>query len=627
MAPDLTDLPKVEPLPDSMLELASDCFKYMDFLHTAAAAQQPDLSQEDSLNTQSRLDETRELVNEVAQQAVKSGAAEADYRPVKVTVEEDAGRDGDPFAGGDASALQRAGEGSGAPLTPQEIAALSQAAEEDRRAGQENEPAGVREGAVPQPETAASVPPADPVVSELSSPSADGVSVDYVEGQRPGESAAEMLARVQEAARRQLEAEDAAEQRQGAAAAPESANAPGPVPPAIPEAPQSTAAAPEAVFVNPVSASQSPAPVQITPVMPLPPENAPAPVSAGAAAPASGSQVKVRLVADPFDGDLSETQCLLDPGAAFNPEALMQSSSAVSEDPEGGHQTPPLYISPQLKALMDGVPAPAPQPASAPEAPAQASQIAAPLPQNPPVASQDASLAGGAEDASEPADEDDEEELSAPAEEIPAPPPALDEEPDLPSGGAVSAPQPRDGNPEQIPSAERAELARLEESDPQRLERPLMAEDFYPEVAKTDPWFKEIRAAGYTEGPAYAALCHCVRRIDPQDPHRWILVMSDHYQMFILDPDFAHNLATRFSFARGGFPLEISVQAFSGLPENCPADLAQKALQRAIMQARAELAANKAFMQLVELAGADFARVPVTVFKTEPAKKGPKKPE
>ena len=170
-----------------------------------------------------------------------------------------------------------------------------------------------------------------------------------------------------------------------------------------------------------------------------------------------------------------------------------------------------------------------------------------------------------------------------------------------------------DGRTDDVPIAERMERERIENADKIAQGRALEPDDFIAEVIGSDPWGCDFVAAGYSEGAVFSALCASVRCIDPSDPDHWIVVMSDSFKIFAIDPNFVNGLMERFSSLKKHH-IEISIQLSQGFPQGSPRDLCVRAFGAASEKARHDLASDPAVQQIAQLAGADLRYCAVKLF-------------
>ncbi len=170
-----------------------------------------------------------------------------------------------------------------------------------------------------------------------------------------------------------------------------------------------------------------------------------------------------------------------------------------------------------------------------------------------------------------------------------------------------------DGRTDDVPIAERMERERIENADKIAQGRALEPDDFIAEVIDSDPWGCDFVAAGYSEGAVFSALCASVRCIDPSDPDHWIVVMSDSFKIFAIDPNFVNGLMERFSSLKKHH-IEISIQLSQGFPQGSPRDLCVRAFGAASEKARHDLSSDPAVQQIAQLAGADLRYCAVKLF-------------
>ncbi len=170
-----------------------------------------------------------------------------------------------------------------------------------------------------------------------------------------------------------------------------------------------------------------------------------------------------------------------------------------------------------------------------------------------------------------------------------------------------------DGRTDDVPIAERMERERIENADKIAAGRALEPDDYIDDVIKSDPWGCDFVQAGYSEGAVFSALCASVRCIDPTDPNHWIVVMSDSFKIFAIDPNFVNGLMERFSSLKKHH-IEISIQLSQGFPQGSPRDLCVKAFGAASEKARQDLVADPAVQQIAQLAGADLRYCAVRLF-------------
>lgn len=174
----------------------------------------------------------------------------------------------------------------------------------------------------------------------------------------------------------------------------------------------------------------------------------------------------------------------------------------------------------------------------------------------------------------------------------------------------------KDGNPQNVPHNQRTVIQKLTSVSVGRRQVP---DDYIPKVVAFDPWYQDIIRAGYTEGPIHSALTFSVRKIDPQNKYHWIVVMSDHFQLFIQDPQFVHNITTKFSFMYG-HALEINVQVYRNkegtphYPEESPYGLACREFRKAIETAKSSFFADKALAQFMLDQGQTPDSVNITLY-------------
>lgn len=170
-----------------------------------------------------------------------------------------------------------------------------------------------------------------------------------------------------------------------------------------------------------------------------------------------------------------------------------------------------------------------------------------------------------------------------------------------------------DGNPKAL----RESTLKLLEEDLQfenkRLGRKLEAKDFYPKVAKTDPWFQTILKSGYNDGPVFSALCYSNRIINGDNKYDWTLEISKDFELLVNAPDFHHNLRTKFSIVMN-HPIELKLVTVPGVPNNSPENLASYWYLKAIEDARTNIANNKNLALLLEHLGEDIRTMKLSLY-------------
>lgn len=567
-------------LEGSLLETADAVFSYIDALRGEVSRVNADSQgRSEKSGISAAMLSQRTLMRSMSQEAVARGLVEHDYRGTEVTVSEALSDEADPFAGADPAVLSRAdvpledippadfdvpGEVSADAdhsLSAGEISGLVGASRDDVAAGDENESAGPREADAVSPGTDGD-PFAAPLPEELSAP--------FIEGRREDETPEQMLLRVQQAALAQLEAEDSHEDGQTAAPGAERA-----------------------------AASEAPAP-------------APKPAPAVPGPQTGAEEISVSEMDDPFGDPEASHAARITRGTPFD-EVRAEYAAMTHELAPAEHARDVVgEVLRRALASDAGLPVQAPAVAAAPTqaavapAPATASASAAS------EASSDEEVALPDDpEYGEDADDEDEPDETIPETVSQVTEGFYAETPDDGGRGAVSMPD-QDGDPEAVPLAERQEVERVQQADRMHAVRALEADDFMEEVARTDPWFMDFKAAGYDSGAAYAALCASSRRVDPGNGAHWIIVMSRSFEIFVLDPNFLKDLTARFSNLKGR-PLEIAIQQCDGIPQGSPRDLAAGALAAKNAQVRDELARDGALARILKVAGARFEDTGVTV--------------
>ncbi len=184
--------------------------------------------------------------------------------------------------------------------------------------------------------------------------------------------------------------------------------------------------------------------------------------------------------------------------------------------------------------------------------------------------------------------------------------------------------QPMDGNPDTVTEHKRQEIEAHSKVQFQfSLGQKLAPEDFFEEVLKSDPWYKDIVAAGYKDDTTHSALTYSVRKIDPQDPSHWIVTMSQDFALFIQDPSFLHNITTKFSFLQH-HALNIELKAYKGepgqasYPPDCPYALGLEALGAATHKAKEELFSTPELLDFFRSQGQSPDSLEVTLLKQAP---------
>ncbi len=687
-------------LPDSILPLAKRVFDYVDALRAHESLFDNETQNEDKDSVNAQLIEARTKARTVVSQAVSMGVAERDYIPTDVEVQSDAGDEFDPFAGGSSATLHVVDDGpynaiantnaenkvensadnikvapqADTSLNSNEVLAIVGAVQDDIKKHSEDESVGEREKPIEniQPQatsalnadsnltegsTSLSVAPADHVqentaVSQNSIETApkdtdtlyaDGValSADLVEGQREGESVADMLRRVQETALAQLRQDDAingpnAKKPDDATVTNINSNevvvAQTPAP-TVTEPHNNTDLAEtnedklsfgepnesKATHLDAISLQEPQAPTNTKAI-----DNKELTTAPDVAIKHSDNKLEVVLLDDPFENEnafhaqeLNEGKSLTDALAQIKDKNVCISTPAPKDDVDVVGE---LLRSELLK--LDGYATNKNAPIS--NSPASLNTATAPVKALSPDADA-TNLASINNDASEQilsdpepiADlEPDDEEDDTFDDHMPPPASFHDfDERDAQFDASVATgiqvlP---DGRMDDVPIAERMERERIENADKIAQGRALEPDDFIAQVVGSDPWGIDFVAAGYSEGAVFSALCASVRCIDPTDPNHWIVVMSDSFKIFAIDPNFVQGLMERFSSLKKHH-IEISIQLSQGFPQGSPRDLCVKAFGAASDRARHDLASDPAVQQIAQLAGADLRYCAVKLF-------------
>lgn len=161
-----------------------------------------------------------------------------------------------------------------------------------------------------------------------------------------------------------------------------------------------------------------------------------------------------------------------------------------------------------------------------------------------------------------------------------------------------------DGDPKVMRESTLKLLNEDKQFENRRLGRKLESRDFYHLVEKSDDWLKLIHQAGYNFGDYYASLCFSTRLIDPNDQYRWILKISDDFALLMKQPDYHHNLVTKFSICMH-HPVDITFAPVKGIPEGSPEDLARKFYLKEIQKERENIINNANLCQFIQTLGDD----------------------
>lgn len=163
-----------------------------------------------------------------------------------------------------------------------------------------------------------------------------------------------------------------------------------------------------------------------------------------------------------------------------------------------------------------------------------------------------------------------------------------------------------DGNPMNLKASTLALIEQDQNYENRALGRKLETKDFYPALLNEDDWYKDIINAGYNSGPTYSALCYSNRI--KNDEYDWTIQMSSDMSLLMQAPDFHHNLRTKFSIYIG-HPLELKLEAYNGVPPNCPEDKARHCYLNTIDLERKKMISNSKLKLFVEHLGDDLSTV------------------
>lgn len=643
-------------LPDSYLPLAAKVFNYIDRLKQASDALEEQIEgvkNADEVDLQ--LTSARTTARSVSAQAVKLGVAKQDYVGTKLEVSEDLGDPDDPFSGGGSDSLPRAVKASESKVADEsikgsleqnEINDLVQASREDKNSDAEDD-AGIREPAVIRQDPALQSPADDMPSTELKSQSenalqADGVDIapQFVEGLQDGESYEQMLLRVQQAALAQLQSEDETDAQQA------------PKDPALAEKSADPAyddhhAPDDEVSEKTEALNEEELPVnsdegvalqgnsqaqdgfadsvnekaddnepyadreQAENLQPLAGKDALNKETEHHQDKAEPQQMMLKELEDPFADETEVNEVKVSLGTSLEEDQAWARSlhKENSAEPDEQSQQPPKdVVGDLLRAQIFGksnsddhsaTSAPLQQQKGSENVPAY-DEI--PLSDDDSFYESDPSLADP-----EDYDPDDEDEqppvrgMLSEEEMIP------EEATANPKEGISVLP---DGRADDVPVAQQLERERIEQADKGDYGRILGPDDFMDEASRSDDWACDFIAAGYREGALYSALCASVRREDPAVADRWIVVMSDNFGLFAMDPNFTQGMMERFSALKHRH-IEISLQTIHGIPKGSVKELAAELYLKACDDARAQLERMPCLQRIAALAGSDLKHCPL----------------
>lgn len=635
-------------------------------------------------NVDRQLLAARTTARSVSAEAVKLGVTKQDYVGTKLEVSEDLADPDDPFSGGDSASLPRAlgsvassehafaqdGGGKGS-LAESEIKDLVQASCEDKNSGSEDD-AGVREPAVITQDPALSakeklLSSPDLKIQNDTGLQADGVAIapQFVEGLQDGESYEQMLLRVQQAALAQLQAEDAVDAKpvEEDLVLPETPQEQEPDGPNTSEDQVLTdaevanqekqqAGAGEA---EPLTGNNE---VQNTPTvadfektedqvakegettakqLSLQPDdelqkasnddlndalNAP-PDHQNTAEPA---QILLKEIEDPFadETEVKDIKVSLGISLEKGQSLLLSQHDESSNDPAESSQKPQKdVVGELLRSQIFG------------KGNSVAAAVSSLLAVKEQTEDSSSSYIAQVQDEIPPADDDsfyesdpalaDAEDFDPDDEdELPPVRGVLSEEELIPEEVSNNTKEGisvlPDGRADDVPVAQQLERERIEQADKDGSGRVLGPDDFMEEASRSDDWARDFIAAGYSEGALYSALCASVRREDPAVADRWIVVMSDNFKLFAMDPNFTKGMIERFS-AQKGRHIEISLQTVHGIPKGSVKELASELYLKACDDARAELERMPFVMRIAKLAGSDLRHCPLRLLDLKKEKK------
>ena len=634
--------------PDNMAELAKRVFDYTDQLRKVASTYEERYTERSSRLTGDKLAKVRSSVSALSSQAVRLGVTTADHAPSVPMIQNDPDDAVDPYAGGSPESLNSASL-SAEQAQNSAISSLLQAIEEDRREGNEDETLGDREPAINSWQK-------DPQHATADTLYADGTPVNNAlfEGMREGESAEEMLRRVQQSALDQLSAEENMAPFEAASEnLPKTHNihTPDPLPTnnsasdphrgAMHDGPHAQEETVAQGFAGATGSASNSAPKDFSKIAPPEAqietesvfevaedhknsfqEGVKLDKTYNISSKGYSAEITLKEMQDPFgDGDAGEFKLSSYATSERAPDAALHKSLAPVGKKEDEQYSGSPVAGSKGAEVVDNNAIVDPKAALTPKAKEHDAAVPASDTVAAPETSESATCYTPEYMSDELPQDDDYYDEESPQADTAGSAYALDlnEDHDVSDASAVtSKPSPgivplADGSTANVPVAEKTERERIERSFQDKLGRTVGPDDFMEAAETSDLWACDFKAAGFNDSALYSALSSSVRRIDPADPDRWIIVMSDSFRLFSLDPNFSSALSERFSALKKR-RIEVCVQLCPGLPEGCVRTLALRLYEKALSDARSEFINDEGAAQIAKLAGADLNSCRIRLF-------------
>ncbi len=146
--------------------------------------------------------------------------------------------------------------------------------------------------------------------------------------------------------------------------------------------------------------------------------------------------------------------------------------------------------------------------------------------------------------------------------------------------------------------------------------RPLGADDYYPQLEQSDPWYKLIAACGFKNGPDLNALLFSALQHGPDAQGNMALSCSLDHRDYIEGSGAVQRFNQQFS-QYFGRPVQVIISYVPGVPDGAPCAAVNQALQRDIAARRQELSREAWLQGLCNLMGENLNELPLQLYVPE----------
>lgn len=146
--------------------------------------------------------------------------------------------------------------------------------------------------------------------------------------------------------------------------------------------------------------------------------------------------------------------------------------------------------------------------------------------------------------------------------------------------------------------------------------RPLSADDYYPQLAQSDPWYRLIVDSGFKNGPDLNVLLFSALQHEPDEEGVMAITCSFDHRDYVEGSRAVERFNQQFS-QHFGRQVEVKLSYVPGVPPGAPCAAADSALLRDTTARRQELSRDAALQELCALLGENINELPLQLYVPE----------